>query len=298
MAMVAAPVVGPLLTVITIIIVIISLSSRAEARTYRSGFPKFPARCGSRLVAWSPQREPRIIGGEVPPYGAVPWQVDIRIDGAHHCGGTIIANRLILTAAHCCQDNLTVTTGTQGPHTDFEQSLKVLKAIKHPDFRRDGPYSNDIALVLVEDPGFTYNAVVQPVCLAEESPQPGTWCEVSGWGAMDPSDPERISPILRSAAVPLISLDTCRQSGIYGGRQQPILDSMLCAGRLKGGVDACGGDSGGPLVCNLDGNLELAGIVSWGDGCAKRDRPGVYTRISSYRKWIREAAQNLGIHFI
>lgn len=103
--------------------------------------------------------------------------------------------------------------------------------------------------------------------------------------------------MLHSAAVPVLSTETCLRSDIYGGRQQPILNSMLCAGRLSGGTDACGGDSGGPLVCERDGRMELVGLVSWGDGCAKKDRPGVYTRISSFVPWIRQASQKLGVDY-
>lgn len=106
--------------------------------------------------------------------------------------------------------------------------------------------------------------------------------------------PDTVSGELRAAAVPLLSQDKCRSAEIYGGRRQPILDSMLCAGRLNGGVDACAGDSGGPLACKRNGKFYLEGIVSWGDGCAKKNRPGVYTRVSHYDSWIQEASKKLG----
>lgn len=186
-----------------------------------------------------------------------------------------------------------IVTGTS-PH---EQVLPIEKFIPHPDFRKLGPYSHDLAILLITDPGFKYNDLVKPVCFSYDDPPPGTWCEVSGWGAYDPSKDDMLSPTLKAAAVPVLSLDTCRNSDIYGGKQQQILDSMLCAGHLKGGIDSCGGDSGGPLVCEKDGRLELSGIVSWGDGCAKKNRPGVYTRVSSFLPWIKEVVLQMGLKF-
>lgn len=179
------------------------------------------------------------------------------------------------------------------PH---EQVLRVEAFIPHPDFRKLGPYSHDLALLVVSSPGFQLNDNVNPACFSDESPSPGTWCEVSGWGAYDP-DHEVLSPTLKAAAVPVISLETCRRDGVYGGRMQQILDSMLCAGHLKGGIDSCRGDSGGPLVCEKGGRLELVGIVSWGHGCAQKNKPGVYTRVSSFLPWIKEQADEMDIAY-
>ncbi|CAH1154506.1 unnamed protein product [Phaedon cochleariae] len=252
-------------------------------------------KCGSRSVQW---RAPRVVGGEEPPLGAVPWQVDLRSDGRHSCGGALIGRRLVVTAAHCFGEDLVAVAGAHGPpgSSPYEQHLRVERFIPHPDFRKLGHYSHDLAILLVSTPGFEISKAVKPACLSNTAPiSSGTWCEISGWGIVDPLNSTSYSSVLKSAAVPVISLDTCRRKSVYGGQQQQILDSMLCAGYLKGGIDACIGDSGGPLMCDIEGNLELAGIISWGEGCAKKNRPGIYTRISSFLPWINDVAANVGV---
>ncbi|KAJ8970152.1 hypothetical protein NQ317_019425 [Molorchus minor] len=279
---------------------LLSINTAYSERRERSGFPKFPLNtCGSRVVHWKPQRSPRIIGGQEPPLGAVPWQVELRLGDNHQCGGALISRRLILSAAHCYSEGLTAAVGTHGapgvsPH---EQVLKVEKFISHPDFRKLGPYSHDLALVLVSAPGFKMNDMVKPACFSEESASPGTWCEVSGWGATDPKIADRLSPVLKLQPFQLSPWRSAGRRVYTGEGNSTILDSMLCAGHLKGGIDACGGDSGGPLICERDGRLELTGIVSWGDGCAKKNRPGIYTRVSSFAPWIRESAIELGVDY-
>ncbi|XP_066903437.1 trypsin-1 [Halyomorpha halys] len=286
------------------------------------GFPKFPienaysgGHCGARTVSHQPLRggtggaSAKIVGGTNAPYGAYPWQVEIQSwsEGKykHHCGGAVIGPRIILTAAHCIT-NLDTPSGMRlalGKHNlrnkdRHERFYKPDRVVIHPEFRKDGPHSNDIALIKVKstnDAGIDFNNFVQPICLPDEhQPREGQWCSVTGWGAQQPGDSDSLSTTLRAASVPLLSLSTCRGSEVYGGRHQSILDSMLCAGLLEGGVDACGGDSGGPLACQEHGKFVLAGVVSWGDGCAKKNRPGVYTRVASFTHWIRQTMKKLG----
>ncbi|XP_069699799.1 serine protease 33-like [Periplaneta americana] len=287
------------------------------------GYPKFPLNeyvptaCGTRDVSHEPTRagqpSAKIVGGSIAPYGAYPWQVEIKQYRPtqrrfeHHCGGAVVGPRLVLTAAHCLQnediDQLRVVVGDYHLQVadKHEQSFRVERVLVHPDFRKLGPYSNDIGLIKVRalsDGGISFNSHVKPICLPELQAKStaGSWCSVTGWGAQRPEDVDSsLSQVLQVAAVPLLDLNTCRRADVYGGRRQSILDSMLCAGRLEGGVDACGGDSGGPLACEINGRFVLMGIVSWGDGCAQKNRPGVYTRVSHYADWIQTAKQTLGV---
>ncbi|XP_072948636.1 trypsin-like [Epargyreus clarus] len=264
--------------------------------------------CGTRTVDFNLKRTGKIVGGSETPYGAFPWQVEIqmldpdKLNFEHHCGGAVIAERLVLSAAHCFDkqplqlDHIRLVVG--------EHRLKVLdkhenrflaeKVVPHPDFRRNGPHSNDIALIVVSrgGSGVQFNSHVRPICL----PGPrdtAAWCAVSGWG-LQAEGTETFAPVLRAAAVPVMDLATCRKSQVLGGRQQAILDSMVCAGSLSGGVDACRGDSGGPLACLNSNRWQLHGVVSWGSGCARKARPGVYTRVASYLDWIKTTAASLG----
>ncbi|XP_025768861.1 transmembrane protease serine 3 [Puma concolor] len=143
---------------------------------------------------------------------------------------------------------------------------------------------NDIALMKLAGP-LTFNEMIQPVCLpnSEEQFPDGKMCWTSGWGATE--DGGDASPVLNHAAVPLLSNKICNHRDVYGGIVSP---SMLCAGYLKGGVDSCQGDSGGPLVCQERRVWKLVGATSFGIGCADVNKPGVYTRITSFLDWIHE----------
>ncbi|XP_059057775.1 serine protease 30-like [Achroia grisella] len=266
--------------------------------------------CGTRTVDFNPRRTGKIVGGTETPYGAFPWQVEIqmldhdKLEFEHHCGGAVIGERLVLSAAHCFDkqplqlDHIRLVVGEHRLKFQDKHENRFLaeKVVLHPEFRKDGPHSNDIAVVLVSrsGSGMQFNSHVRPICLPDSGDETtGQWCAVSGWGYQTEST-ESFAPVLRAASVPVLDLATCRANQVLGGRQQAILDSMLCAGILAGGVDACRGDSGGPLACMSSNKWQLHGVVSWGSGCARRSRPGVYTRVASYVDWIRYTAASLG----
>ncbi|KAK3914713.1 Ovochymase-2 [Frankliniella fusca] len=189
------------------------------------------AQCGTRVIPHLPSRPgtpaSRIVGGSQPPYGAYPWQVEIQAFRAelrafqHHCGGALIGPRLVLTAAHCLKapalsspDQLRIVLGDHNLSSSdqHEQAFRAERVLLHPEFRKEGPYSNDIALILVTPVGgraFRFSSHVQPICLpdlaAKRAAPEGSWCTVTGWGAQADDAVDTLSPVLRAAAVPLLT---------------------------------------------------------------------------------------------
>ncbi|RXG58338.1 Anionic trypsin-1, partial [Armadillidium vulgare] len=156
-----------------------------------------------------------------------------------------------------------------------EQVRKVVAEIPHEKFDAS-TLENDIALLKVDLP-FHFNKYVGPVILPTQGQVTEGCCVVTGWGYITESGPK--SDILQKLTVPVVSDEKCRT---YYGKNQ-IVDSMICAGYSEGGKDSCKGDSGGPLVCNG----YVAGIVSWGRGCARENFPGVYTELAFFVDWIK-----------
>uniref|UniRef100_A0A3Q3RV82 Transmembrane serine protease 3a n=1 Tax=Mastacembelus armatus TaxID=205130 RepID=A0A3Q3RV82_9TELE len=238
--------------------------------------------CGSRT-----QYNTRIVGGNISKPGQFPWQVSLRFNGEHLCGGSIITSLWILTAAHCVYgfadpSMWTVQAGLTEQLVHGAQSLAVEQIIYHAHYRPKG-LDYDIAMMKLAT-SLTFNGI-DPICLPNhgEEFEEGTMCWISGWGATE--DEGDTSVVLRFAIVPLLSTKTCNQPEIYKGL---ISSWMICAGYLEGGIDSCQGDSGGPLACEESSVWKLVGATSWGIGCAMRNKPGVYTRITQSLSWIRQ----------
>uniref|UniRef100_A0A663E5G9 Transmembrane protease serine 5 n=1 Tax=Aquila chrysaetos chrysaetos TaxID=223781 RepID=A0A663E5G9_AQUCH len=228
----------------------------------------------------------RVVGGTDVPPGRWPWQVSVYHGSQHHCGGSVLAREWIVTAAHCVHSYRWLPASawlvfagiiTHGS-IKHEAGVSVKKIIYHPLYN-DSSLDYDIALMKLQVP-LNFSDAIRAVCLPPSHWDlfQGTQCWVSGWGYTRPEQGK-----LPSSLVPLIGTKRCNSSCMYAGK---LTARMLCAGYLRGKIDACQGDSGGPLVCQDEFMWRLVGIVSWGQGCAEPNHPGVYTNVAQLLPWI------------
>jgi len=243
--------------------------------------------------------EERIVGGEEAEMNSHPWIVSIASGGSHFCGGSLISNNVVVTAAHCIHDDgysgvvstsgLTVTAGEHKRDVFHgeEQTRTVKEIIKHPLY--DPITVNmDIALLIL-DTGVLFNEGIQPICVTQTHPQKDTVCTASGWGTTSAGG--SVTQELMEVDVPVVLSTKCSNwISSTVGQEVEITDEMFCAGLKQGGVDSCQGDSGGPLACEVDGVRKLVGVTSWGIGCGDRKSPGVYAKVTKFYDWIWENA--------
>ncbi|XP_014475627.1 PREDICTED: serine protease nudel [Dinoponera quadriceps] len=227
-----------------------------------------------------------VVGGRASQPKAWPFLVAIYKDGDFHCGGVILTEVWILTAAHCMaqyeKHYYEVQAGTlrRFSFSPMAQSRKARSVLIHADFNGNN-MQNDIALIMLDE-RLLFNRWVRQACLpAEWQPTPRSMCVAIGWGATREFGPDLDQ--LREVEVPILS--SCKHT----------LDrnnATICAGYPYGGYDACQGDSGGPLMCR-DPNSQwyVAGVISHGDGCARPDEPGVYTKVSYFLRWIQKQTE-------
>jgi len=272
---------------------------------------------------------PKIIGGRDAASGAWPAMVSLSEHGSsnyyssHECGGTLIGKKWVVTAAHCIEDCLLRATNSgvvvecsylpSNPmntsvyqvvlnahdltsNTEAFEVLRSKRVIIHPVWHdavsnreKDDPLpyegGYDIALIELES-----ESAQQPRAVYGGSNSlDGMTSTLIGWGLTDTAD-NNISSVQQEVDVPIISNATCEKS--YPGR---IHYNQLCAGYAAGGKDSCVGDSGGPLMVQMNNTSLLAGVVSWGKGCAEPDYYGINTRISSFTSWIGQYVADVNI---
>ncbi|MFB7475712.1 trypsin-like serine protease [Kitasatospora sp. NPDC056184] len=241
----------------------------------------------------------RIVGGEAVSTGDHPWVVALSSRqqfgsgrSGQFCGGALVTPTKVVTAAHCFYDESTgqqvdrpglrVVVGRDDLRGSAGQEVAVRGVWVHPDYSFT-TNMNDVAVVTLSE-SQAGRPLIDLVGQGETEPyRPGTRAQVYGWG--DTTGRGDYSPSLRSVDVPMVPDQACAQA--YPGGPDGRFDArgMVCAGEQRGGKDACQGDSGGPLV--VAGRL--AGLVSWGTGCAEAAHPGVYTRLSSVAGAVRAA---------
>ncbi|MGT2503615.1 serine protease [Bradyrhizobium guangxiense] len=283
------------LAILSLAVAIASANAQSPSRrTMESGESRGSPDYKSAVAAFTRGENDKIVGGTPAPQGAYPWQVSLSVSWiadpgrGHFCGGSIYNASWIITAAHCVIDNepedIHVVAGTNKLSLSSER-LNIKRIIIHRAYSRPKKHDNDVALLELWTPlafGEKIKAI-ELLTLADEARvvEVGQPLTVTGWGATQ----EGNRPIrdLRFVDIPAVSRDTCNQPPSYNHR---VTENMICAGRPIGGKDSCQGDSGGPLVSTVLGSARLAGIVSWGDGCARFGKYGVYARVSKYVDWI------------
>ncbi|CAF4882634.1 unnamed protein product [Pieris macdunnoughi] len=242
--------------------------------------------CGALAAKISELEDPegRVVGGKDAPDGALPYQVSLQRSDHNNfafCGGAIIADRWILTAAHCLQSvsakDLSVLAGTNSKSSGGIR-YKVDKIINHEKYT-NRPNVNDIALLRTTE-NIKFTEKVKAIEIATEDPKPGDLCKLSGWGFTDKYG-RRSPDKLQWLDVKIISEKDCKTDYLKRFEKDfPITENHICT-LNKDGEGTCQGDSGGSLVCKNKTN----GIVSFNIPCA-HGQPDAYTRSTKYSKWI------------
>ncbi|XP_034414223.1 serine protease 27 [Cyclopterus lumpus] len=248
----------------------------------------------------------RIVGGIDAEYGAWPWQVDIQtVSGGHICGGSIITESWVLSAAHCFPnpDDVSSYTIYVGRHQlngiNQHQSSHFVRRVVIPTDYRNPQEGKDMALVQLSSP-VTWSDYVRPVCLPASGTlfSGGMLCYVTGWGNVRNDVPLSGVGTLQEVKVPIISQSSCQEMYQTNPKETvDILYDMICAGYQQGGKDSCQGDSGGPLVCQMVNETWVqAGVVSFGQGCALPNQPGVYARVTTFSSFLRNTIPEIRLY--
>jgi secreted trypsin-like serine protease len=226
---------------------------------------------------------PYVVGGTRAAQGEFPFMVRLSMG----CGGALYSARLVLTAAHCVgatgtNTSITATLGVVDLQSSSRIQVRSNYVYRAPGYNGSG---KDWALIRLATPVTTVSTLRTATSTAYDS---GTFT-IAGWGSAREGGAQQ--RYLLKATVPFVSDASCDAS--YGG--DVIVNDEICAGFASGGTDTCQGDSGGPMFRRDSSNAWIqVGIVSWGNGCARPNYPGVYTQVSTFSSAIASAAASLG----
>ncbi|MFG2140586.1 S1 family peptidase [Streptomyces sp. NPDC048650] len=225
----------------------------------------------------------KVVGGTKADQGEFPFMVRLSMG----CGGALYAKNIVLTAAHCVDGSgpntsITATAGVVDLEDSKAVTAKSTEVLQAPGYNGKG---KDWALIKLD------KAIDLPTLkIAEDDKLNSGDFTIAGWGAdKEGGDQQRY---LLKATVPFVDDAACQKA--YGDQLTP--GDEICAGKLDtGGIDTCQGDSGGPMFRKDDAGAWLqVGIVSWGEGCARPGKPGVYSEVSTFAKDIKAGADKLG----
>ncbi|XP_064471756.1 trypsin-7-like [Ornithodoros turicata] len=233
----------------------------------------------------------RIAGGREANLTYWGWIAGILYSDTHkqYCGGALISNRYVVTAAHCTDGmtifDMKVLLGDGDLNSTKGQIFNVSRLRQHKGYKRD-TLENDIAILRLKWPA-KFNENIRPICLPTSRDETffGKKAYVAGWGHLFHGGPS--SPTLLEAELRIWNNTECQEAF-----PQPITNAFLCAGNREGGGDSCQGDSGGPLTVRSHHKKQwfLVGVVSWGVGCGRPGVPGVYTRVTQFLDYIYQHA--------